>query len=63
MDAGVLRTGSEGAVLVVTIDNPPTNLVGGPFIGALIALVDELDRDQLEVIVGPIELLKICTDT
>ena len=43
-DFGVLRVVTEGAVAVATIDNPPTNLVGGPFIGALIALVDALER-------------------
>jgi enoyl-CoA hydratase/carnithine racemase len=43
-DFGVLRVVTEGAVAVATIDNPPTNLVGGPFIGALIALVDVLER-------------------
>jgi enoyl-CoA hydratase/carnithine racemase len=51
-DFGVLRVATDGAVLVVTIDNPPTNLVGGPFIGALISLLDALDNDtQSKVIV------------
>lgn len=42
---GVLRVATEGAVAVVTIDNPPTNLVGGPFIGSLIAFVGALAAD------------------
>ena len=45
-NSGVLRAVADGAVLLVTIDNPPTNLVGGPFISALISLVDTLDRDD-----------------
>ena len=45
-DFGVLRVAKEGAVAVVTIDNPPTNLVGGPFIGGLIAFVDALETDD-----------------
>jgi enoyl-CoA hydratase/carnithine racemase len=45
-DFGPLRIASDGAVLIVTIDNPPTNLVGGPFIGGLIPLVDALERDE-----------------
>ncbi|HUP74179.1 MAG TPA: enoyl-CoA hydratase/isomerase family protein [Acidimicrobiales bacterium] len=43
---GVLRVASEGAVAVVTIDNPPTNLVGGPFIGDLITFVDAVEADE-----------------
>jgi enoyl-CoA hydratase/carnithine racemase len=31
-------------MVVVTIDQPPTNLVGGEFIGGLIGLLDALDR-------------------
>ena len=45
-DFGVLRVAADGPVLVVTIDNPPTNLVGGPFIGALIAFLDALEHDE-----------------
>ena len=45
-DYGVLRVAADGPVLVVTIDNPPTNLVGGPFIGALIAFLDALEQDE-----------------
>jgi enoyl-CoA hydratase/carnithine racemase len=30
----------------VVIDHPPTNLVDGPFIGALMALLDELEADD-----------------
>jgi enoyl-CoA hydratase/carnithine racemase len=47
----VLRVSTEGAVLVVTIDNPPTNLVGGPFIAALIKFVDALERDETAKVV------------
>jgi enoyl-CoA hydratase/carnithine racemase len=50
-DFGVLRVATDGAVLVVTIDNPPTNLVGGPFIGALISLLDALDDDTQSTVV------------
>ena len=50
-DLVVLRVAKEGAVLVATIDNPPTNLVGGPFISALIALVDALERDEATKVV------------
>jgi enoyl-CoA hydratase/carnithine racemase len=45
-DFGVLRVAVDGAVLVVTIDNPPTNLVGGPFIGALVSFIDALEGDS-----------------
>jgi enoyl-CoA hydratase/carnithine racemase len=45
-DSDVLHIENDGAVLVATIDNPPTNLVGGPFIVALIALVDALEHDE-----------------
>jgi enoyl-CoA hydratase/carnithine racemase len=44
-DFGILRVVSDGAVLDVTIDNPPTNLVGGPFVSSLITLIDALERD------------------
>ena len=50
-NSGVLRAVADGAVLLVTIDNPPTNLVGGPFISALISLVDSLDRDDRVMVV------------
>ncbi len=43
---GVLRVATEGAVAIVTIDNPPTNLVGGPFIGGLIAMIDAMEQDD-----------------
>src|SRR4051794_25210450 len=43
---GPLRVGSWGdGVVDVTIDHPPTNLVDGPFLAALVSLVDDLDRD------------------
>ena len=45
-DFGVLRVAADGPVSVVTIDNPPTNLVGGPLISGLIAFLDALDRDH-----------------
>jgi enoyl-CoA hydratase/carnithine racemase len=45
-DFGVIRVASEGAVWIATIDNPPTNLVGGPFIGGLIALIDAVEQDS-----------------
>ena len=45
-DFGVLRVAKEGAVAIVTIDNPPTNLVGGPFIGGLIAFLEALEADD-----------------
>jgi len=47
----VLRVEQQGAVLVATIDNPPTNLVGGPFIMALVALLDRLARDDTTKVV------------
>ena len=40
-----LRTTSDAGVVTVTIDHPPSNLVDGPFIGALIGLLDGLDQD------------------
>jgi enoyl-CoA hydratase/carnithine racemase len=40
-----LRAEVTAGVAEVTIDHPPTNLVDGAFIGALSALVDELEGD------------------
>ena len=48
---GVLRVATEGALLIVTIDNPPTNLVGGPFIVGLIALLDAMDHNPVVKVV------------
>jgi enoyl-CoA hydratase/carnithine racemase len=50
-DSDVLRLEQHGCVLVATIDNPPTNLVGGPFIVALIAFMDALTRDDTTKVV------------
>lgn len=46
MDQGTLRTVQDGGVVTVTIDAPPTNLVGGPFVGALLALLPALEADE-----------------
>jgi enoyl-CoA hydratase/carnithine racemase len=43
---GVLSVATQGGVAVVTIDHPPSNLVDGPFIGALVALLDALEADD-----------------
>jgi enoyl-CoA hydratase/carnithine racemase len=40
---GPLRVECEAAVAIVTIDNPPTNLVDGPFIAGLGSLLDQID--------------------
>ncbi len=40
-----LRHEIEAGVVDVVIDNPPTNLVDGAFIGALLELLDELEPD------------------
>lgn len=46
MDAEVLRTSAdEPGVVVVTIDNPPLQLVDGPFFMALLSLLDRLEDD------------------
>jgi enoyl-CoA hydratase/carnithine racemase len=44
--AGPLRWELSAGVADVVIDHPPTNLVDGAFIGALIALLDELEPDD-----------------
>ena len=46
MDHGPLHTTIEGGVATVVVDHPPTNLVDGPFIGALIGLLDTLEPDE-----------------
>ncbi|HSA48511.1 MAG TPA: enoyl-CoA hydratase/isomerase family protein [Yinghuangia sp.] len=46
MNTQVLRTVSDDpGVVVVTIDNPPLQLVDGAFFGALLSLLDRLDAD------------------
>src|SRR5213080_2114748 len=40
-----LRHQMEAGVVDVVIDHPPTNLVDGAFIGALLTLLDELEPD------------------
>jgi enoyl-CoA hydratase/carnithine racemase len=42
---GPLRWEVSAGVVEVVIDHPPTNLVDGRFIGALIALLDEVEDD------------------
>lgn len=46
MPEGPLHHDVSAGVADVVIDHPPTNLVDGAFIGALIALLDELERDD-----------------
>jgi enoyl-CoA hydratase/carnithine racemase len=43
--AGPLRREVSAGIADVVIDHPPTNLVDGAFIGALLALLDELEPD------------------
>jgi enoyl-CoA hydratase/carnithine racemase len=42
----LLRVEVSAGVARVVIDHPPTNLVDGPFIGALATLVDQLEADD-----------------
>ena len=42
---------SNGAIVVITIDHPPTNLVDGPLVGALMGLVGDLDGTPTKVVV------------
>ena len=44
-DYGALRAAVDDGIASVTFDHPPTNLVDGAVIGALAALVDDLERD------------------
>jgi enoyl-CoA hydratase/carnithine racemase len=43
---GPLRCEVTAGVADVVIDHPPSNLVDGPFIGALMALLDQLEGDD-----------------
>jgi len=43
---GPLRCKVTAGVAEVVIDHPPSNLVDGPFIAALMALLDQLDNDD-----------------
>lgn len=43
---GLLRCEVTAGVAEVVIDHPPSNLVDGPFIGALMALLDRLEHDD-----------------
>src|SRR4051812_15935847 len=45
-DEDLLHTTTAGGVVTVTIDHPPKQLVDGPFVGALIALLDTLEADD-----------------
>ncbi len=51
---GPLRVSTEGPVVLVTIDHPPTNLVDGPFIMGLLGLLDALatETDVRVVVFG-----------
>ena len=50
--AAVINTKTESGVVFATIDNPPFNLIDGPFYDHLIALLDRIDADRdLKVIV------------
>jgi len=52
MAAGVLQVEREPGIAVVTIDSPPLHLVDGPFLGALLQLLPELEADgELRVVV------------
>jgi enoyl-CoA hydratase/carnithine racemase len=42
---GPLHVAREPGIAVVTIDSPPLNLVDGPFLGALLQLLPELEAD------------------
>ena len=46
MPDGPLRCQVTAGVAEVVIDHPPSNLVDGPFIGALFALLDQLEADD-----------------
>jgi enoyl-CoA hydratase/carnithine racemase len=52
MAAGPVAVQREPGIAVVTIDSPPLNLVDGPFIGALLQLLPDLEADDdLRVVV------------
>jgi enoyl-CoA hydratase/carnithine racemase len=46
MAAGVLEVEREPGIALVTIDSPPLHLVDGPFLGALLELLPELEADD-----------------
>ncbi len=48
---GPLRCQVTAGVADVIIDHPPSNLVDGPFIAALFALLDQLERDDVARVV------------
>ena len=43
---GPLRTDTDGGVVVVTIDHPPSNLVDGALVMGLLGLLDEVEPDE-----------------
>jgi enoyl-CoA hydratase/carnithine racemase len=43
---GPLQVEREAGIAVVTIDSPPLNLVDGPFLGALVQLLPQLEADD-----------------
>jgi enoyl-CoA hydratase/carnithine racemase len=45
MSGGLLQVARSDGVATVTIDHPPTNLVDGAFITALVGLLEELEPD------------------
>jgi enoyl-CoA hydratase/carnithine racemase len=45
VEFGPLRVAVAGGVASVTIDSPPTNLVGGAFLAGLTQLMDALEPD------------------
>jgi hypothetical protein len=53
MSKNPLRHEIESGVVDVVIDHPPTNLVDGAFIGALLALLDELESDLAARVIVP----------
>jgi enoyl-CoA hydratase/carnithine racemase len=46
MAAGVLEVEREPGIALVTIDSPPLHLVDGPFLGALLEVLPELEADD-----------------
>ena len=45
MDHGPLRATSDGAIVSVVIDHPPTNLLDGSLLDGLRSLLDHLERE------------------